>query len=57
MPVAIIGMSYKLSGDAMSLENLWKRISEALSRWTEIPKSRFDVMYFTDPLWKKSRQT
>ncbi|KAK3946253.1 reducing type I polyketide synthase [Diplogelasinospora grovesii] len=41
MPVAIIGMSCKLPGDATSPLKLWRLCAEGRSAWSEIPPDRF----------------
>lgn len=40
-PVAIIGMSCRLSGDVSSAEELWQLCSRARSGWSAVPKDRW----------------
>ena len=42
-PIAIIGLSCKLAGDARNPQELWKMIIEGRSAWTEIPPTRFNL--------------
>jgi len=41
-PIAIIGLSCKLAGDASSPHKLWDMLAEGRSAWSEIPSSRFN---------------
>lgn len=49
-PIAVVGMSFRGPGDADSVENLWKMISEKREGRTEIPKERWnnDAFYHPD---------
>ena len=49
MPIAIVGMSCRLPGDATDPEQLWNMISEGRSAWSEIPADRFNVEAFYHP--------
>jgi acyl transferase domain-containing protein len=51
MPLAIVGMSCRFSGDATDPERLFKMCSEARDGWSEIPKDRYnvDAFYHPDP--------
>lgn len=40
-PIAIIGMSCRLSGDVSSAEELWQLCSRARSGWSAVPKERW----------------
>ena len=42
-PIAIIGLSCKLAGDATNPEKLWKMLAEGRSAWSEIPSTRFNL--------------
>ncbi|KAI0572270.1 Polyketide synthase phosphopantetheine-binding domain [Pyrenophora tritici-repentis] len=42
-PIAIIGLSCKLAGDASDAENLWAMLAEGRDAWSEIPPSRFNL--------------
>lgn len=53
MPIAIIGMSCRLAGDATSPQKLWQLVSEARSGWSEIPKDRFNGKALYHPLPEK----
>ncbi|KAK4210832.1 putative polyketide synthase [Rhypophila decipiens] len=57
MPIAIIGMSCKFSGDATSPERLWELVSEARSGWTEFPKDRFGGEAFYHPISERLAST
>ncbi len=51
MPIAIIGMSCRLSGDVSSLEDFWEMLTRARCGWSEIPNDRFskDAYYHPNP--------
>lgn len=53
MPIAIIGMSCRLPGDATSPERLWKLCAEGRSAWSEIPDDRFNKEAFHHPSGSK----
>lgn len=40
-PIAIVGMSCRLSGDVSSAEELWQLCSRARSGWSTVPKDRW----------------
>ncbi|KAL1623909.1 Type I Iterative PKS [Neofusicoccum ribis] len=48
-PIAIIGMSCRLPGEATSPEKLWKLCAEGRSAWSEIPGDRFNKEAFYHP--------
>lgn len=48
-PVAIIGMSCRLSGDVSSLEDFWQMICRGRNGWSEIPEDRFSKDAFWHP--------
>ncbi|KAK7418132.1 hypothetical protein QQX98_004107 [Neonectria punicea] len=50
-PVAIVGMSCRLSGDVSSLEDFWTLLSRSRSGWREMPEDRFatDAFYHPNP--------
>lgn len=50
-PIAIVGMSCRLSGDVSTLDDFWTLLSRARSGWTEIPEDRFtkDAFYHPSP--------
>ena len=47
-PIAIIGMSCKLPGDATNPEKLWELCAQGRDAWSEIPQSRFNSTAFYD---------
>ena len=49
MPIAVVGISCRMPGDATDPENLWKMISEGRSAWSEVPPDRFNVNAFHHP--------
>ncbi len=51
MPIAVIGMSCRLSGDVSSLDNFWEMMTRARCGWSEIPEDRFskDAYYHPNP--------
>lgn len=49
MPIAIVGISCRLPGDATDPEQLWKMISEGRSAWSEVPPDRFNIDAFHHP--------
>lgn len=53
MPVAIVGMSCRLPGDANSPERLWRLCAEGRSGWSEIPDDRFNKEAFYHPSGSK----
>ena len=48
-PVAIIGLSCRLPGDATDPEKLWNLVSEGRSAWSTVPKNRFNQDAFYHP--------
>jgi acyl transferase domain-containing protein len=48
-PVAIIGLSCRLPGDARNAEQFWELLESARGTWSEIPKSRFNLDAFYHP--------
>lgn len=48
-PIAIIGMSCKLPGDASNPEKLWQLCAQGRDAWSEIPQSRFNKRAFYHP--------
>ena len=42
-PIAIVGMSCRFAGDAVSPSKLWQLCMEGKDAWSRIPKERFDV--------------
>ncbi|KIL88308.1 polyketide synthase [Fusarium avenaceum] len=41
-PIAIIGLSCKLAGEADNPNNLWEMVSKGRDAWSQIPSSRFN---------------
>lgn len=53
MPIAIVGMSFRGPGDATTVENLWKMLSEARESRTTIPKEKWNNEAFYHPDHKR----
>ena len=49
VPIAIIGMSCRFSGDATDPERLWKMLAEGRDAWSEVPTSRYRWDSFHSP--------
>ena len=43
MPIAVVGMSCRLPGDATNVESLWKMCVESRDAWGSIPEDRFNL--------------
>lgn len=41
-PIAIIGLSCKLAGEADNPNHLWEMVSKGRDAWSQIPSSRFN---------------
>lgn len=54
VPIAIVGMGCRFSGDATSPEKLWDLLASGRSGWSEIPKSRFAIDGLYHPNGEKS---
>lgn len=48
-PLAIVGMSCRLSGDVKTPEDLWEMCARRRSGWSEIPESRFNAAAYYHP--------
>lgn len=50
MPIAVVGMGFRGPGEATSVEEFWKMISEAREAWSPIPKEKWnnDAFYHPD---------
>ena len=48
-PIAVIGFSARLPGDATSAEGFWQMLSNGRSARTEIPHDRFNIDAFYHP--------
>ncbi|KAL6364437.1 hypothetical protein LRP88_01838 [Fusarium phalaenopsidis] len=48
-PIAIVGMSCRLSGDVSNPEDFWTLLSRSRSGWREIPEDRFSMGAFHHP--------
>lgn len=50
-PLAIVGMGFRLPGEAMSVEGFWDMLSEARCARTKVPKDRYNVdgLYHPSP--------
>lgn len=53
-PVAIIGMSCRLSGTAQDPSSLWDMLVSGRTSWTPIPERRFNIEAFHDPSGEKA---
>ncbi|PWY79152.1 polyketide synthase [Aspergillus heteromorphus CBS 117.55] len=42
-PIAIVGLSCKLAGEASSPQKLWEMLAAGRSGWSEIPEERFNL--------------
>jgi acyl transferase domain-containing protein len=49
IPVAIVGMSCRLSGVATSPEGLWQMLSKGLTGWSNNGSNRFQMDAFWHP--------
>lgn len=49
MPIAVVGMSCRLSGIATSPEGLWQMLSRGLTGWSRNGGSRFEMDAFWHP--------
>lgn len=49
LPVAIVGMSCRLPGDATSPDTLWELCSRRRSGWSTIPEGRFNAASYYHP--------
>jgi acyl transferase domain-containing protein len=49
MPIAVIGMSARLPGEATDPEKLYKMCSEARDAWSTVPPNRFNQAAFYHP--------
>jgi acyl transferase domain-containing protein len=59
MPIAIIGMSCRLSGDVSTLDGFWETVSRSRDGWSEIPEERFskDAYHHPNPAKKGTFNT
>ncbi|KAI6778618.1 Lovastatin nonaketide synthase-like protein [Emericellopsis cladophorae] len=48
-PIAVVGMSCRLSGDASDTQKLWELLTKGGSAWSKTPKDRFNQEGFRDP--------
>ncbi|KAI1261599.1 polyketide synthase [Xylariaceae sp. FL1019] len=48
-PIAIIGMSCRLPGDANSVDELWELVSRCGQAWSPVPSNRFNESAFHHP--------
>ena len=49
MPIAIVGMSCRLSGDVSTLDDFWEMMSRGRCGWSEIPDERFSKDAYHHP--------
>ncbi|OIW25172.1 hypothetical protein CONLIGDRAFT_690934 [Coniochaeta ligniaria NRRL 30616] len=48
-PIAVVGMSCRLSGDISTPEDLWTMLSRSRDGWTPVPTDRFSVGAYHHP--------
>lgn len=50
-PIAIVGMSCRLSGDVDNADDFWTLLSRSRDGWTPLPEERFnkDAFYHPNP--------
>ncbi|KAK2612291.1 hypothetical protein QQS21_001717 [Conoideocrella luteorostrata] len=48
-PVAIVGMSCRLSGDVLTPDDLWTLLSRSRDGWTPMPSDRFSAQAYHHP--------
>jgi hypothetical protein len=48
-PIAVVGMSCRLPGDASDTQKLWELLTQGRSAWSKVPKDRFNQEAFHDP--------
>lgn len=48
-PIAVVGMSCRLSGDVSSLDEFWQLMTRARCAWSEIPPERFSKDAYHHP--------
>ncbi|KAL5042782.1 hypothetical protein BDW71DRAFT_210911 [Aspergillus fruticulosus] len=56
-PIAIVGLSCKLAGEASSAERLWEMLAAGRSSWRETPPSRFNLQGSYHPKAEKLSAT
>ncbi|RDW83572.1 type I polyketide synthase [Aspergillus mulundensis] len=52
-PIAIVGLSCKLAGEASSADRFWEMLAAGRSAWSEIPPSRFNLRGAYHPKFDK----
>src|SRR4051812_32909399 len=53
-PIAIVGMSCRLPGDATDTASFWDMLVSGRTAWTPGPGKRFNMEAFQDPTGKRS---
>jgi acyl transferase domain-containing protein len=48
-PIAIVGMSCRMSGDVESPSDFWKMLCRGRSGWSKIPSDRFNAEAYNHP--------
>ncbi|KAF4994613.1 hypothetical protein FDECE_13060, partial [Fusarium decemcellulare] len=48
-PIAVVGMSCRLPGDASDTQKLWELLKQGRSAWSKTPKDRWNQEGFHDP--------
>lgn len=47
-PIAVVGMSCRLPGDASDTQKLWEFLTQGRSAWSKVPKNRWNQEGFHD---------
>lgn len=47
-PIAVVGMSCRLPGDASDTQKLWELLTHGRSAWSKVPKDRWNQEGFHD---------
>ena len=50
MPIAVVAMACRLPGDANNPQRFWENLIEKRDAWTEVPKERFNIDSFYNPV-------
>lgn len=53
-PIAIVGMSCRLSGDVSTLDDFWTLLSRSRDGWSEVPEERFSKAAYYHPSPQKT---
>jgi acyl transferase domain-containing protein len=50
MPIAVVAMACRLPGDANNPKQFWENLIEKRDAWVEVPKERFNIDSFYNPV-------